>query len=86
MGRQGCKACAHRNSHWVTMADTIQLYREEPVHPGGPHTADVHKDEAEAWLQQGWRIATPAAAAPDAMEEDEAMGNKPKPKPKPKGK
>jgi hypothetical protein len=36
----------------------IQLYRDEPIHPGGPVTADVPLSEVESWQLAGWRIAS----------------------------
>lgn len=35
----------------------IKMNRSEPVHPGGPVTADVHPDEVENWYAGGWRPA-----------------------------
>ena len=36
--------------------DLIQLHRDEPIHPGGPVTADVPPSEVESWQLAGWRI------------------------------
>lgn len=34
---------------------TVPMQRDEPPHPGGPVTADVHPDEVENWRSAGWR-------------------------------
>lgn len=65
----------------------IPMYREEPAHPGGPTTADVHPEEAESMQSAGWRVLDPASSSKPLEAEggDPEMGNKPKPRPKPKG-
>jgi hypothetical protein len=30
--------------------------RIEPIHPGGPTTADVHEDEVPSWMKAGWQV------------------------------
>lgn len=35
---------------------TVPMFREEPAHPGGPTTADVHPEEVEAMQRLGWRV------------------------------
>lgn len=39
--------------------ETIPMVRAEPIHPGGPVTADVHPKEVPAWGLLGWRRAPP---------------------------
>jgi hypothetical protein len=53
----------------------IQLYRDEPIHPGGPVTADVPPSEVESWQLAGWRIApaTKPKEEPDAKAHAEAL-------------
>lgn len=59
------------------MADQslIQLHRDEPIHPGGPVTADVPLSEVESWQLAGWRIvnATKRKEEPDAKAHAEAV-------------
>lgn len=35
---------------------TVQMVRDEPMHPGGPTTADVHPDEVQNWERHGWKV------------------------------
>ena len=66
----------------------IPMYREEPAHPGGPTTADVHPEEAESMQSAGWRVRDDASSSKPLEAEggDPEMGyGKPKPRPKPKG-
>ncbi|HEY0684759.1 MAG TPA: hypothetical protein VGD45_20650 [Steroidobacter sp.] len=35
----------------------VKMKRSEPVHAGGPVTADVHPDEVDNWIAGGWRRA-----------------------------
>lgn len=61
------------------MADsTIKMRRDEPVHPGGPVTADVHPEEVANWQQAGWRVDdAPLEDAPDTAPLDDAKPKKP---------
>lgn len=34
----------------------VKMCRGNPVHPGGPTTADVHPDEVENWKSGGWEV------------------------------
>lgn len=56
------------------------MVRDEPLHPGGPTTADVHRDELFNFALQGWKVAKPteppnsttsnhAGALPDSEQE-----------------
>lgn len=44
---------------------TVKMTRDEPAHPGGPTTADVHPDEVESMETAGWR----RAKSPDSSAE-----------------
>lgn len=35
---------------------TVAMQRDEPPHPGGPVTADVHPDEVDHYRAAGWRV------------------------------
>jgi hypothetical protein len=37
-------------------ARLIKMGRIEPIHPGGPTTADVHEDEVMSWMKAGWQV------------------------------
>jgi hypothetical protein len=37
-------------------ARLIKMGRIEPIHPGGPTTADVHVDEMMSWMKAGWQV------------------------------
>jgi hypothetical protein len=50
----------------------IPMVRDEPVHPGGPTTADVHPDEVANWRAAGWQVAQPEAATEPNTHSDEA--------------
>ena len=64
----------------------IAMYREEPAHPGGPTTADVHPEEAESMQSMGWRVLDDASSHKpnEAGGGDPEMPGKPR-KPRPKG-
>lgn len=34
----------------------VKMRRIEPIHPGGPKTADVHPDEVENFKAAGWHV------------------------------
>lgn len=34
----------------------VRMYRDTPMHPNGPTTADVHPDEVGLWAAQDWKI------------------------------
>lgn len=34
----------------------VKMYRDTPMHPGGPTTAEVHPDEIGPWAAQDWKI------------------------------
>lgn len=36
--------------------ETIRMVRDEPIHPGGPTSADVHPDEVDNWAAADWRV------------------------------
>lgn len=38
-------------------AQTVRMVRDEPAHPKGLVTADVHPSEVEYWREYGWRLA-----------------------------
>lgn len=66
----------------------ISMFRDADEFPEGPHTADVHPDEAEAMQTAGWRVLSSASSLKptEADGGDPQMGyGKPKPKPRPKG-
>ena len=35
---------------------TVAMVRDEPMHPGGPTTAEVHPDEVQNWERHGWKV------------------------------
>lgn len=37
--------------------ETVAMIRDEPLHDGGPTTADVHPDEVAGMQAHGWRVA-----------------------------
>lgn len=34
----------------------VKMYRDTPMHPGGPTTAEVHPNEIGLWAAQDWKI------------------------------
>lgn len=34
----------------------VKMYRDTPMHPGGPTTAEVHPDEVGLWAVQDWKL------------------------------
>ena len=87
MGSTGSETCPYCNIDWLNMSHLITVYRDEPVHPDGPTTADLHPDEVTAWLQLGWRVINTGEVlnVPPVENNEDEMKPKPKPKPKPKG-
>ena len=35
---------------------TVAMVRDEPMHPGGATTANVHPDEVQNWQRHGWKV------------------------------
>lgn len=63
------------------IAMTVKMTRTEPLHHGGPTSADVHPDEVENWKAHGWSVAGVAEdASGDPLESPEKKkpGRKPK--------
>lgn len=49
---------------------TVKMTRTEPMHHGGPTSADVHPDEVENWKAHGWSVAEPAKPKPDSKAQE----------------
>jgi hypothetical protein len=63
----------------------ITIFREEPVHPGGPSTMDIQEQDLDEFLALGWRVQSTPDGWETEMSPDETgddMGMKPKPKPR----
>lgn len=57
------------------MSNTIPMTRDEPPHPGGPVTADVHPAEVAGMEACGWRVmeTDPEPQSQDAPEAPESV-------------
>lgn len=64
------------------MPDTVKMIRTEPLHPGGPTSADVHPDEVQNMLAHGWAVADGDVEAEDAAPLEQQERKKPGRKPK----
>lgn len=54
--------------------ETIPMVRAEPIHPGGPVEADVHRTEVANWMASGWRTRM---QQPDATTGEESGDSAP---------
>lgn len=34
----------------------VKMYRDTPMHPGGPTTAEVHPNDVGLWAVQDWKL------------------------------
>lgn len=49
----------------------VTMFRAEPQFEGGPTTAEVHPDEVDNYVLEGWSTEAPAEApVPDALDPD----------------
>lgn len=53
----------------MNASPTLPMTRAEPIHPGGPVTADVHPDEVANYQAGGWRLAEQNAQTRKTREE-----------------
>lgn len=48
---------AHAVEQPAERQSVVPMVRAEPLHPGGPTTADVHPAEVDGWISAGWKVA-----------------------------